>query len=103
MEAVGEALAVSIEGWVDRKNDILQVHGTMAPATLLTKIFEQVPILSELIIGKDKAGVVLTEFWLDGSISKPLISFRPLSSAPGLLRDILNLFRSDGKELNLIN
>tara|TARA_B100000131_G_scaffold310178_1_gene341573 strand:+ start:1949 stop:5584 length:3636 start_codon:yes stop_codon:yes gene_type:complete len=103
LEAVGEALAVSIEGWVDRKNDILQVHGTMAPATLLTKIFEQVPILSELIIGKDKAGVVLTEFKLDGSISKPLISFRPLSSAPGLLRDILNLFRSDGKELNLIN
>ena len=56
-----------------------------------------------MITGKDKAGIVLTEFRLDGSLSKPLISFRPLSSAPGLLRDVLNLFRSDGKELNLVN
>ena len=56
LEAVGEALAVSIDGWIDKKNDNLQIHGTMAPATLLTKIFEQIPILSELITGKDKAG-----------------------------------------------
>ena len=53
-----------------------------------------------------EAGIVLTEFRLDGSIKKPSISFRPLSSAPGLLRDIFNLFRSDlttPKENNIQN
>ena len=48
----------------------------MAPATLLNKLLEPVPVLSELLTGGDKAGIVLTEFRLDGNISKPSISFR---------------------------
>ena len=95
IEAVGEAMAISLDGWINKKNDKLQIHGTIAPATLLNKLLEPVPLLSDLLIGGDKAGIVLTEFRLDGSIKKPSISFRPLSSAPGLLRDIFNLFRSD--------
>ena len=90
-------MAISLDGWINQNKDILQVHGTMAPATLLNKLLEPVPLLSELLIGGDKAGIVITEFRLDGSISKPTISFRPLSSAPGLLRDIFNIFRSDKK------
>ena len=98
--AIGEAMAITLDGWINKNKDILQVHGTMAPATLLNKLLEPVPLLSELLIGGDKAGIVITEFRLDGSISKPMISFRPLSSAPGLLRDIFNVFRSDKKVLN---
>ena len=92
IEAIGEAMAITLDGWVDKKNDFLQIYGTMAPATLLNKLLEPVPVLSELQTGGDKAGIVLTEFRLDGNISKPSISFRPLSSAPGLLRDIFNIF-----------
>ncbi|MFL2815265.1 MAG: hypothetical protein ACJ0BU_10960 [Candidatus Puniceispirillales bacterium] len=106
IEAVGEAMAISLDGWVNKKDDKLQIHGTIAPATLLNKLLEPVPLLSDLLIGGDKAGIVLTEFRLDGSIKKPTISFRPLSSAPGLLRDIFNLFRSDlatPKENNIQN
>ena len=106
IEAVGEAMAISLDGWINKKNDKLQIHGTIAPATLLNKLLEPVPLLSDLLIGGDKAGIVLTEFRLDGSIKKPSISFRPLSSAPGLLRDIFNLFRSDlatPKENNIQN
>ena len=95
IEAIGEAMAITLDGWVDKKNDFLQIYGTMAPATLLNKLLEPVPVLSELLTGGDKAGIVLTEFRLDGNISKPSISFRPLSSAPGLLRDVFNIFRSD--------
>ena len=97
IEAIGEAMAITLDGGVDKKNDFLQIYGTMAPATLLNKLLEPVPVLSELLTGGDKAGIVLTEFRLDGNISKPSISFRPLSSAPGLLRDIFNIFRSDKK------
>ena len=97
IEAIGEAMAITLDGWVDKKNDFLQIYGTMAPATLLNKLLEPVPVLSELLTGGDKAGIVLTEFRLDGNISQPSISFRPLSSAPGLLRDIFNIFRSDKK------
>ena len=99
IEAIGEAMAITLNGWIDKKNNFLQIHGTMAPATLLNKLLETVPVLSELLTGGDKAGIVLTEFRLDGNISKPSISFRPLSSAPGLLRDIFNIFRSDGEFL----
>ncbi|MDA9734400.1 DUF3971 domain-containing protein [SAR116 cluster bacterium] len=95
IEAIGEAMAITLDGWLDKKNDFLQIYGTMAPATLLNKLLEPVPVLSELLTGGDKAGIVLTEFRLDGNISKPTISFRPLSSAPGLLRDVFNIFRSD--------
>ncbi len=98
--AIGEAMAISLDGWINKNKDVLQVHGTIAPATLLNKLLETVPLLSELLIGGDKAGIVITEFRLDGPISKPMISFRPLSSAPGLLRDIFNVFRSDKRILN---
>ncbi len=100
IEAMGEAMAITLDGWIDKKNDLLQIHGTMAPATLLNKLLEPVPVLSELLTGGDKAGIVLTEFRLDGNISKPSISFRPLSSAPGLLRDVFNIFRSDKELIN---
>ena len=100
IEAVGEAMAISLKGWINNEKDILQVQGTIAPATLLTKLLEPIPVLNDLLIGGDKAGVVLTEFRLDGSTQKPSISFRPLSSAPGLLRDIFNLFRSDQADQN---
>ena len=99
IEAIGEAMAITLDGWINKKKNIMQIHGTMAPATLLNKLLEPIPLLSELLTGGDKAGIVLTEFRLDGSISKPMISFRPLSSAPGLLRDIFNLFRSDNMYL----
>ncbi|MAC61130.1 MAG: hypothetical protein CMN37_04495 [SAR116 cluster bacterium] len=95
IEAVGEAMAITLKGWINNKKETLQIQGTIAPATLLTKLLEPIPVLNDLLIGGDKAGVVLTEFRLDGSTEKPSISFRPLSSAPGLLRDIFNLFRSD--------
>ena len=35
--------------------------------TLLNKLLEPVPVLSELLTGGDKAGIVLTEFRLDGN------------------------------------
>ncbi len=95
IEAIGEAMAITLDGWIDKKNEFLQIYGTLAPATLLNKLLEPVPVLSELLTGGDKAGIVLTEFRLDGNISKPSISFRPLSSAPGMLRDVFNIFRSD--------
>ena len=94
-EAIGEAMAITLKGGINNKKETLQIQGTIAPATLLTKLLEPIPVLNDLLIGGDKAGVVLTEFRLDGSTQKPSISFRPLSSAPGLLRDIFNLFRSD--------
>jgi len=100
IEAVGEAMAITLKGWINDEKDILQIQGTIAPATLLTKFLEPIPVLNDLLIGGDKAGVVLTEFRLDGSTQKPSISFRPLSSAPGLLRDIFNLFRSDQVDQN---
>ncbi len=95
IEAVGEAMVITLKGWINNKKETLQIQGTIAPATLLTKLLEPIPVLNDLLIGGDKAGVVLTEFRLDGSTKKPFISFRPLSSAPGMLRDIFNLFRSD--------
>ena len=95
INAIGDTLALSFSGLIDRNNDTLEIQGQLVPANTINKILKNIPILGELLTGKDFKGLILTEFRLDGLISDPIISFRPLSSAPGIFRDFLNIFRSD--------
>ena len=74
---------------------MMEIQGQLVPANSINKILKSIPILGELLTGKDLKGFILTEFRLDGLISEPIISIRPLSSAPGILRDFLDIFRSD--------
>ena len=95
INAIGETLALSFSGLIDRNNETIEIQGQLVPANTINKILKNIPILGELLTGKDFKGFILTEFRLDGLISDPIISFRPLSSAPGIFRDFLNIFRSD--------
>ena len=95
INAIGDTLALSFSGLINRNNETIEIQGQLVPANTINNILKNIPILGELLTGKDFRGFILTEFRLDGLITDPIISFRPLSSAPGIFRDFLNIFRSD--------
>ena len=95
INAIGDTLALSFSGLINRNNETIEIQGQLVPANTINNILKNIPILGELLTGTDFRGFILTEFRLDGLITDPIISFRPLSSAPGIFRDFLNIFRSD--------
>jgi hypothetical protein len=83
----GPAMGISIKGQIERKKGIMDLNGTAAPAYTLNSILGAVPILGDLIVGREGEGLIGFTFAVTGPQSAPEISVNPLSAlAPGFLR-----------------
>jgi hypothetical protein len=90
--ASGEALGITVEGWLDPGHDRLDLQGTIAPAYALNSIAGKVPILGKLLGGGEQ-GLFAANFRLNGRIDDPQVSVNPLSAlAPGILRQLFPAF-----------
>ena len=63
----------------------------MAPLSLLSDIIGVIPLVSNIVTGKDKTGFLATQFEMSGKLSNPVTTINPASVlAPGVIRDILS-------------
>ena len=91
VQASGEAIKFELAGEYDRETDELQVRGILAPLSLLSDIIGVIPLVSNIVTGKDKTGFLATQFEMSGKLSNPVTTINPASVlAPGVLRDILS-------------
>lgn len=83
----GPAMGITLKGQIERKKGILDLNGTVAPAYTLNSILGAVPILGDLIVGREGEGLIGFTFAITGPQADPKISVNPLSVlAPGFLR-----------------
>lgn len=83
----GPAMGINIKGQIERKKGIMDLNGTAAPAYRLNSILGAVPILGDLIVGREGEGLIGFTFAVTGPQADPKISVNPLSAlAPGFLR-----------------
>ena len=83
----GPAMGITLKGQIERKKGIMDLNGTAAPAYTLNSILGAVPILGNLIVGREGEGLIGFTFAVTGPQENPKISVNPLSAfAPGFLR-----------------
>ena len=74
-----------------KRQDELQVRGLLAPLSLISDIIGVIPLVSNIITGQDKKGLLATQFEMSGKLADPVIAINPASVlAPGVIRNILS-------------
>jgi uncharacterized protein YhdP len=88
--AVGPALAFIATGDYNSKDEGLEFQGTIVPSYTLNSVLGVIPILGNLLIGREGEGVFAFTYKVTGNLQKPKVSVNFLSAlAPGFLRRIV--------------
>ncbi len=93
----GQAIGLSVDGWLDYVHDTVAMTGTFVPAFAVNNLFSQVPVIGVLLGGASNEGLFAINFRISGSASTPTLSVNPLSAiAPGFLRKIFGALDAGG-------
>ena len=66
------------------------MQGTLVPAYTLNSVLGNIPLLGNLLVGKEGEGIFAMTYGVDGPIGEPTVTVNPLSAlAPGFLRSIV--------------
>ena len=49
---IGPSISVLVEGYFDKKKDIISLRGTLVPAKTLNSIVSKIPVVGDILIGK---------------------------------------------------
>lgn len=91
----GPQVGGTVEGTLDFQKDRADLSGTFVPAYGLNNAFNHIPIVGQLLGGKDE-GLFAINFRVTGALSAPTVSVNPLSAvAPGFLRKFFSVWGSD--------
>ena len=89
--AYGFSLGVTGEGIVDSNNKILDIKGALIPAYKINSVFNNIPIIGELIVGKEDEGLFAINYNTKGKWNNLEYEINPISLlTPGLLRNIFD-------------
>ena len=92
--AYGPSLGISIAGALNRGGRSVDLGGSVAPASELSRLIEVFPILGNIITGGRKEGLFAAEYQVRGPLSKPIVTVNPLTAIlPGFLRGLVRLGR----------
>lgn len=87
-KAFGNVMGITAKGSYDRFEEILDITGVIAPAYGLNTFIGKLPIVGNLLSGKDGT-VFAANYSIAGSIDDPDIRINPLSVlSPGSLKDL---------------
>ncbi|MEM7728800.1 MAG: AsmA-like C-terminal domain-containing protein [Pseudomonadota bacterium] len=92
----GPAIGMTGAGEVDLSARDLDFGGTLVPAYTANSILGDVPLLGDLLVGRDGEGVFALTYAVDGPFSGALVAINPLSAlTPGFIRGIFRENRDD--------
>lgn len=84
----GPILGGAVDGTIRLGSQQVNLKGTFVPAYALNNLFGQIPVLGELVGGRN-GGLLGVTFRVTGTLDTPVISVNPMSAiAPGIIRRI---------------
>jgi AsmA-like protein/uncharacterized protein DUF3971 len=85
----GPAYGITVKGQVDRMEGKFDLNGTIVPAYTLNSILGNVPILGDILVGREGEGIFAATYAVRGKRDAPEITVNPLAAlAPGFLRRV---------------
>ena len=89
-KAFGDVLGITANGTYDRRFDELDIRGQVAPAYSLNMILGRIPIVGNLLAGKDGT-VFAADYYISGDSSDASIQINPLSAlSPNSLKETIS-------------
>ncbi len=87
--ASGPALGMTGKGYIEAKTGKIEFDGVLVPSFGLNSALGKVPIIGDLVVGRDGEGVFSLTYGVRGTLAKANVSVNPLSAlAPGVIRRI---------------
>ena len=78
--AIGPAISVMIEGYIEKKK-LISLRGTLVPATTLNKVIGSIPLFGQILVGsKAGEGVFGVSFKIKGSPNDLETSVNPIKT-----------------------
>ena len=78
---IGPSISVLVEGYFDKKKDILSLRGTLVPAKTLNSIVSKIPVVGDILIGKKVGeGVFGLSFKIKGSTDDLKTTVNPVKT-----------------------
>lgn len=94
----GPQVGGTVEGTLDFPKDRADLSGTFVPAYGLNNAFNHIPIVGQLLGGKDE-GLFAINFKVSGALSQPTVTVNPLSAvAPGFLRKFFGVWGANDNQ-----
>ncbi len=86
----GRGIRILLDGNIHTEQDRVSFAGTMVPTNPLNTVFEDIPLLGDIITGTEEdGGIFAFTFNVDGPADDPDVRVNPLSIlAPGILRKL---------------
>ncbi len=85
----GGSLGVTASGWVELKQKQLQLKGVVIPLSKLNNIVGKIPLLGQVVVGKDGNGIMAVDYTVTGTLSEPEASIRKESLTSSMLEQTL--------------
>jgi hypothetical protein len=90
-KAQGPALGLTASGFIDSKSNDIEIDGVLVPSFGVNSALGGIPILGDLVVGRDGEGVISLTYGVRGRLDKATVSVNPLSAlAPGVIRRIFD-------------
>jgi len=87
--ASGPALGLTVNGWVGMDGSGIDLDGVLVPSFGVNSVLGGVPIIGDLIVGRQGEGIFSITYSVSGSLEKAQVAVNPLSAVtPGILRRI---------------
>lgn len=77
-KAEGNVVGITTIGTYNRATDEIKMHGVMAPAYSLNRLLGKIPVVGNLLSGKDGT-IFAADYKIDGSVDNPEIDINSLS------------------------
>jgi len=87
--ASGPAIGFTADGYIDRPKNAIAIKGSLAPLFGINSFLGKVPLVGQVLVGKEGEGIIGMTYSVRGNADEPDISVNPLSVlTPGILRRI---------------
>lgn len=94
----GPVLGATLRGKIDFRTERMKLGGTYVPLYGLNSAIGEIPVLSDLLVGRQGEGVFGVTFAIEGSTRKPTVIVNPVSLlTPGVFRQIFD-FNSTARQ-----
>ncbi len=89
--AHGSALGLTLDGILDRDENIANLSGTIVPAYDINSFLGNLPVLGEVFVSREGEGVIAFTYSIVGPADNPQVIVNPLAAlTPGLFRRIFS-------------
>ncbi len=91
----GPVIGATLRGKIDFRTETMRLGGTYVPLYGLNAAIGEIPVLSDLLVGRKGEGVFGVTFAIEGPTSKPTVIVNPVSIlTPGVFRQIFDFNNS---------